>query len=352
VTVDKRSKITTTIRTSDGLLEHDLITEDARAEIDRVAQQFAIAITPSVLETIVTADPDLGVARQYVPSAAENTITASELHDPIGDLAHSPINGIVHRYRDRVLLNVVKNCAVYCRFCFRREQVGPHSKALKPQELQSALSYIREHKEIWEVILSGGDPLMLPAKQLTDIAATIAEMGHVRVMRIHTRVPAAAPHRITNDLIRALRVLTPTYVVIHINHPDELTDAAKTTFARMADAGIPLLSQTVLLRHINDNADTLERLFRGLVEVRVKPYYLHVADQAKGTSHFRTGIEAGQKIARDLRGDVSGLCQPTLVLDIPGGYGKVPVGPCFAEQTPDGCVVSDIKGKLHDYQPD
>jgi lysine 2,3-aminomutase len=352
VTIDKRSKATSTIRTPDALIEHGLITEDARAEIDRVAQQFAIAITPSVLDAIVTADPDRGVARQYVPSIAEKITTPSELADPIGDLAHSPITGIIHRYRDRVLLNVVKNCAVYCRFCFRREQVGPQSKALKPEELQNALQYIQEHKEIWEVILSGGDPLMLPAKQLTAIAATLAEMEHVRVMRIHTRVPAAAPERVTDDLIRALRVLTPTYVVVHINHPDELTDTVKATLARMADAGIPLLSQTVLLRHINDKAATLERLFRNLVEARVKPYYLHVADQAKGTSHFRTGIEAGQKIARDLRGDVSGLCQPTLVLDIPGGYGKVPVGPCYAKQAPNGCVVTDIKGKPHDYQPD
>ena len=352
VTTDQPTSKPRTIRTTDALIEHGLVDENGRDAIDRVAQQFAVAITPSVLETIATSDPEQGVARQYVPSPAENTITPSELDDPIGDARHSPVKGIIHRYPDRVLLNAIQSCAVYCRFCFRREQVGPETKALNAQELDDALRYIREHEDIWEVILSGGDPLMLPPNKLERLAEAMASIPHVKVLRLHTRVPAVAPERVTDDLVRALRVMTPTYVAVHINHPDELTADVKAACAKLADAGIPLLGQTVLLRQINDRAEVLERLFRGLVELRIKPYYLHIGDKAKGTSHFRTGIADGQQLMRELRGNVSGLCQPTLVLDVPGGYGKVPVGPSYVEHAPDGCRVSDIHGTIHDYPED
>ena len=182
-----------TLRSGDALIEHGLIDATERAAIDRVAEQFAIAITPSVLETIASGDPEGGVARQYVPSVAENTITAGELDDPIGDDRHSPIKGIIHRYPDRVLLNVVQSCAVYCRFCFRREQVGPQTKALTAEELDDALRYIRDHDGIWEVILSGGDPLMLPAQRLAQIATALRSIAHVKVLRLHSRIPVAAP---------------------------------------------------------------------------------------------------------------------------------------------------------------
>lgn len=352
MTTDHPASKPRTVRTTDALIEHGLLDDSARQAINQVAEQFAVAITPSVLETIVTHDPEHGVARQYVPSTAENTITPGELDDPIGDARHSPIKGIIHRYPDRVLLNAIQSCAVYCRFCFRREQVGPGTKSLNAQELDDALSYVREHNAIWEVILSGGDPLMLPPKKLAQIAAALADIAHVKVMRLHTRVPTAAPERVTDELVQALRVMTPTYVAVHINHPDELTTDVKTACAKLADAGIPLLGQTVLLKEINDRAEVLERLFRGLVELRIKPYYLHVGDKAKGTSHFRTGIAAGQQLMRELRGPVSGLCQPTLMLDVPGGYGKVPVGPCYVEHSPDGCQVSDVHGTRHDYPED
>lgn len=352
MTTDRSAIAPRTLRTTDALVEHGLVDATERAAIDRVAEQFAIAITPSVLETIAGGDPDKGIARQYVPSTAENTFTPGELDDPIGDAHHSPVKGIIHRYPDRVLLNAVQSCAVYCRFCFRREQVGPQTKALSAQELDEALRYIREHEAIWEVILSGGDPLMLQPPKLAQIAASLNGIDHVKIMRLHTRIPMAAPERVTDDLVQALRVMTPTYVAIHVNHPDELTADARVACAKLADAGIPLLGQTVLLKQINDRADVLERLFRNLVELRIKPYYLHVGDQAKGTSHFRTGIAAGQQLMRDLRGTVSGLCQPTLVLDIPGGHGKVPVGPSYLEQAPDGCRVTDIHGTIHDYPED
>ncbi len=352
MTNDQSASKPRTVRTTDALIERGLLDAADRDAIEQVTRQFAVAITPSVLETIATGDSEYGVARQYVPSAAENTISPDELDDPIGDARHAPLRGIIHRYPDRVLLNAIQTCAVYCRFCFRREQVGPHNKALSAQELDGALRYIREHDAIWEVILSGGDPLMLPADKLTRIAQALVDIPHVKVMRLHTRVPTAAPERVTDAMVAALRIMTPTYVAVHVNHPDELTTDVRAACAKLADAGIPLLGQTVLLRQINDRADILERLFRGLVELRIRPYYLHVGDKAKGTAHFRTGIAAGQELMRDLRGEISGLCQPTLVLDIPGGYGKMPVGPSYVEQGPDGCHVTDFQGVRHAYQDD
>lgn len=334
-----------TLRNASDLIEHGLVRPEARAAIAEVAAQFSVTITPSVFDTIANADPDGGVARQYVPSAAELTVTEDERADPIGDARHSPVKGIIHRYPDRALLNVLSNCAVYCRFCFRRETIGQSLKALNQDELEGAIAYIRENPAIWEVILSGGDPLMLPAKQLSSIAGRIAAIEHVGILRVHTRVPVAAPERITDELIAALRVKAPTWVAVHVNHPDELTDAVRAACGRLVDAGIPLVSQSVLLKGINNDAATLTRLFRGLVQMRIKPYYLHHGDKAKGTSHFRTTLDEGQAIMTEMRGAVSGLCQPTYVLDIPGGHGKVPVGPGYVARGADGaCVVRDTRG--------
>ena len=280
------SRARRTIRDTRGLIDVGLIEARTAGAIDDVLGRFSLAITPSVAETIATADPDGGVARQYVPDVAELVSTPDELDDPIGDEAFSPVPGIVHRHEDRVLLNLLKNCAVYCRFCFRREQVGAGIKALTDEQTRAALDYIREHVEIWEVILSGGDPLLLPPKRIAAIAEALRLIDHVGVMRVHTRIPVVDPARINAAMLEALRVMTPTYVVVHVNHPDELTREARQALDRLADAGIPLLSQSVLLKGVNDNADTLVRLFRSLVECRVKPYYLHHPDKARGTSHF------------------------------------------------------------------
>ncbi len=340
-----------TLRTAEDLLHFGLIEVEASAEVERIASQYAVAITPALASTISgqNTDPDGAVARQYVPAAAELETTAHERNDPIGDATHSPLPGIVHRYSDRCLLMPVQNCAVYCRFCFRREQVGPNTKALSADQLEAALDYIRQTPAIWEVILSGGDPLVMPPAKIARIIEALAAIEHVRVLRLHTRVPAVAPERINDDLIAALRLLTPTYVAVHINHVDELTSGVRLGLERLADAGIPLLAQTVLLRGINDDARALERLFRALVENRIRPYYLHIADKARGTSHFRTSLETGQALTRDLRGRVSGLCQPTIVLDIPGGHGKVPVGPSYVERCGDTWRVMDVHGRFHDY---
>ena len=263
----------------------------------------------------------------------------------------------MHRYPDRALLKLTPVCAVYCRFCFRRETVGPENgKPLSTEALSAALDYIREHKEIWEVILTGGDSLVLSPRRLRDAMQRLAAIGHVKVLRIHTRVPVAEPAKVTAELVRALKVKgKPTYVALHINHPRELTPAARAACARLADAGIPLLGQSVLLAGVNDTPQVLAELMRALVECRIKPYYLHHGDLAPGTAHLRTDIATGQDLMRALRGRLSGLCQPAYVLDIPGGHGKSPIGPNYL--TPAGSngsahfVVEDFNGGRHRYPP-
>jgi lysine 2,3-aminomutase len=253
-----------------------------------------------------------------------------------------------------VLLKATHTCAVYCRFCFRRETVGPgKAKALSPAELDAALDYIAGEAAIWEVILTGGDPLMLSPRRLSALMARLSRIEHVKVVRFHTRVPVADSAMITPALVAAMKSPTQaTFVALHANHPRELTPAARAACARIIDAGMPMLSQTVLLAGVNDDAAVLGALMRAFVETRIRPYYLHHGDLAPGTAHFRTTLAAGQALMRQLRGDLSGLCQPTYMLDLPGGHGKVPVGPGYVSGDLDGCVsVEDPWGGLHGYPP-
>jgi lysine 2,3-aminomutase len=256
-----------------------------------------------------------------------------------------------------VLLKLVHTCPVYCRFCFRREMVGPGGRrGLTADKRDAAYRYIRQHSEIWEVILTGGDPLVLPVPRLRAAVHTLAAIDHVKIIRVHTRMPAVAPERITAELVAALRAPgKTTYVALHANHPGELSPAARAACARIVDAGIPMLSQTVLLRGVNDDVETLSALMRAFVECRIKPYYLHHADLAPGTGHLRVSIETGQDLVRQMRGRVSGLCQPAYVLDIPGGAGKVPIGPNYISATAHGLEpgyeVRAIDGSLHAYPP-
>jgi lysine 2,3-aminomutase len=335
-----------TLRLPSELIDAGLAAPERRGELERVAARYAVAITPDIAGLIDRADPNDPIARQFVPDIAELTTTPDERADPIGDGAHSPVEGIVHRYPDRVLLKLVNVCAVYCRFCFRREMVGPGKQMLGAEKIDAALAYVRSRPEIWEVILTGGDPLVLSARRLSEIVKRIAAIDHVKIVRFHTRLPVVAPDKILSSLIRAMKAPgKTTYVALHANHPRELTPAARAACARIIDAGIPMVSQSVLLRGVNDNVETLSALMRAFVECRIKPYYLHHGDLAPGTSHFRTSIEEGQALMRALRGRVSGLAQPSYVLDIPGGYGKVPVGPTYVGDD----VVEDINGVKRDY---
>jgi len=345
-----------TLRQPHELIGADLAPRSALGELSQVAARYAVAITPDVAELIDPTDPDDPIARQYVPDAAELITAPGEDGDPIGDHAHEPVEGVVHRYPDRVLLKPVHVCAVYCRFCFRREMVGPgKSPTLSGEAYAAALAYIRAHAEIWEVILTGGDPLMLSARRLREIVADLAAIDHVKVVRIHSRVPLADPVRIDGEVVAALRAEgATTWLAVHANHPRELTASARAAIARFVDAGIPVVSQSVLLAGVNDDAVTLEALMRAFVECRVKPYYLHQGDLAPGTSHLRTTIAEGQALMRQLRGRVSGLCQPDYVLDIPGGHGKAPIGPTYLADGGSGegsYCVTDYCGAVHRYPP-
>jgi len=328
---------------------------ERRAEFEAVAARYAVALTPDVVELIDPAEPNDPIGRQFIPDPAELDSRPEEMPDPIGDDAHSPVAGIVHRYPDRVLLKPVSVCAVYCRFCFRRETVG-QGRALSREQLAAALDYIRAHREIWEVILTGGDPLVLSPRRLATIVKALAEIEHVKIIRVHSRVPVVVPARVTGALVRALKAPgKATYVVLHANHARELTPAARAACARLIDAGIPMLSQSVLLRGVNDDAAALGELMRTLVECRIKPYYLHHGDLAPGTGHWRTSIAEGQALMRALHGRLSGLCQPTYVLDIPGGHGKSPIGPDYLRVSgTNGTAryeVEDFNGRWHVYPP-
>lgn len=336
-----------TLRRPDELAEVGLIAPERVPELEAVAARYAVAITPALTELMDAADPADPLVRQFVPDGAELITTDAERADPIGDGAHEVSPGLIHRYPDRVLLKMVSACAVYCRFCFRREMVG-QGEGLSAPEMDAALAYIRGNPAIWEVIVSGGDPLVSSPRRLAALTGALAAIPHVRVVRFHTRVPVVSPERITDERIAALKAdgLTP-WVAIHANHAAEFGDAARAAVARLADAGIPLVSQTVLLRGVNDNAETLATLFRTFIENRIKPYYLHHADLAPGTAGFRTSIAEGQALMRELRGSLSGLAQPTYVLDIPGGHGKVPIGPSYCH----GERVEDPAGVTHAYPP-
>jgi lysine 2,3-aminomutase len=278
-----------TLRSAADLVDAQLAGGDRLDALQKVAERYAVAITPAIAGLIDPSDLHDPIARQFVPDAREFDERPEENGDPIGDDAHSPVEGIVHRYPDRVLLKLVNACAVYCRFCFRREMVGPGRGGLDPAALKNALDYIRRCRQIWEVILTGGDPLVLSARRLDDVVKELTAIDHVKVLRVHTRVPVAAPERVSAAMVRALRTAKAAFVVVHVNHPRELTAAARVACARLIDAGIPVLSQSVLLRGVNDDVETLGALMRALVECR------------------RSGFAAGP--ARPLFGPVpAGLC--------------------------------------------
>jgi lysine 2,3-aminomutase len=343
------------LRSIGALLDAGLVAPERREALQAVAERYAVSVTPAMAELIDPADSADPIARQFIPDPVELVTLPQEIADPIGDEAHSPVEGVVHRYPDRALLKLVHACPVYCRFCFRREMVGPGGDALTGDKLDAALAYLAEHREIWEVIMTGGDPLILSARRVREVAKRLAAISHIKVARWHTRVPIVDPDRITADYAKALRISgKASYIAIHANHPREFTQAACAALARLADAGHVLISQSVLLKGINADVETLSALMRAFVENRVKPYYLHHPDLAPGTARFRLSLEEGQALVKSLRGHLSGLCQPTYILDIPGGAGKIPVGPAFlsACETPGAeAFAEDRQGELHRYPP-
>jgi lysine 2,3-aminomutase len=331
-----------TLRSAEALLSAGLIDPAARDAVAAVEQRYAIAVTPAMRALIQHADDPIG--RQFVPDPVELITAAHESPDPIADDALSPIKGVVHRYPDRALLKPLLVCPVYCRFCFRREHVGPGGGLLTETELQAAYTWFAARPAIREVILTGGDPLMLSPRRLGAIVGALSAIPHIELLRIHTRVPVGDPALVTDALADALRTDKPLWLVVHANHAREFAPDARAALHRILARGVPLLGQSVLLRGVNDSAEALEGLFRAMLAVRVKPYYLHQLDPAPGTARFHVPIEEGQRLLTALRGRLTGLAQPTYVLDIPGGHGKVPIGPQYIQ--PDGSVL-DPSGVRH-----
>jgi lysine 2,3-aminomutase len=337
-----------TLRTLDELADAGLIAAERLPALKAVAARYAVAVTPGMVELIEDAADPIGA--QFLPQEAELVQDPLERADPIGDEAHSPAPGVVHRYPDRVLLKLTHTCAVYCRFCFRREMVGPEGHGnMTPAQLDEAMAYIAARPDIWEVIVTGGDPLVLSPRRLREAMDRLSAIPHVKIVRFHTRIPVVDPAAVTDELVAALKAPgKTTWVALHANHPREMTPAARAACARLVDGGVAMVSQTVLLKGVNDDPETLGALMRAFVETRIKPYYLHQMDLAPGTGHLRTSVEEGQAVMRALRGALSGLCQPTYILDIPDGHGKVPIGPGYLE----GGVVEDPSGRARPYPPE
>ena len=336
----------------DDLIDIGLLRAEQREALLKVGERYAIAITPTIANAIKRSAPNDPIARQFLPSQHELELHSCERDDPIGDNIKSPAPAIVHRYADRVLLKITSVCPVYCRFCFRREMVGSHNgESLSTDDIATALRYISATSAIWEVILTGGDPFILSPRRIRAITEALSKISHVKVMRWHTRVPIVDPDRVTGDFIAALKATRQTvFVGLHTNHAQELTSSACAAISRLTDAGIPLISQTVLLKGINDDVDVLEALMRRLIELRIKPYYLHHGDLAPGTAHFRTTIAKGRQLMFELRRRLSGIALPTYVLDLPGAHGKVSIERHSEPMADGGNTFTDRDGKTHRYE--
>jgi len=342
-----------TLRSAADLAEAGLIRADAADGIRSVEARYAIAVPPHVVDLINPGDTTDPIARQYIPDERELVVAEGERDDPIGDEPHSPVEGIVHRYRDRVLFKIVHTCPVYCRFCFRREMVGPGKNAnLTPEAIARAITYVSDHPEIREVILTGGDPFILAPHRIARLTASLDEIPHVKCIRWHTRVPVVEPRSVDASLVAALKPRRAQPVVaLHANHPREFTAKAIEALKRMSDAGISMLSQSVLLKGVNDDAKTLSELVAAFHRHGVVPYYLHHGDLAPGTSHFRTNIREGIHLMAALRERMPEAPLPTYVLDLPGGFSKVNLESENAIETKPGqWRLRDEAGHWHDYQ--
>lgn len=315
-----------TLRTPSALREAGLLRPGAEADAARVAERFAISVTDHVAGLIDRADAEDPIARQYIPDAAELVTAPHEVEDPTADAPFTPVKGVVHRYPDRALLKPLLACPVYCRFCFRREVVGPDGGLLTEAELDAALAWFEATPAVREAVLTGGDPLMLSPRRLGAILRRLAAVPHIDTLRIHTRVPVAEPSRVDAALLAALDVGKPVFMAVHANHAREFAPAAVAALERLARNGTPLLGQSVLLRGVNDSAQALEDLFRAMLRARVKPYYLHALDPAPGTARFAVPDDEGLALLRTLRGRVPGLAIPTFVRELPHGGGKRPIG--------------------------
>lgn len=348
---DWRWQLRNAVTTAAGLGERLMLTDAEREGADRAeAAGFPISVTPYYLSLADETDAACPIRRQVVPLAAEGVVAPGDMRDPLGEEAHEVAPELVQRYPDRALLLVSDRCSVYCRFCTRSRMVGAGGGARSVSRLEPALAYLRSHPEVTDVIISGGDPLVMSTQRLVSIVAAVRDIPSVETIRLATRVPVTLPQRITDELLTALRPFHPLWVMTHFNHPKELTDASKRACQMLADAGFPVMNQTVLLKGINDDPAVLTQLFRGLVRQRVRPYYLLQMDPVVGTSHLRTTVERGRRIMDQLQGQLSGIALPKYIVDTPGGFGKVPAGPDYVLASRDGVTTfRSPRGVAVDY---
>lgn len=331
------------ITTVDGLREY--LDCDSTA-LEEVIANFPMRINPYFLNLIqFPGDP---IWRQAVPDPAEINDTVCE-QDPLGEENLSPVPNLVHKYPDRVLFLVANSCAMYCRFCTRKRMVGTEKMAISQQSLEKGYAYLRQNPQVREVLLSGGDPLLLGDEQIEQILVSLRNIPSIEVIRIGTRVPSVLPMRITPNLVSILRRHHPLYINTHFNHPIEITEESSLACTRLADGGIPVGCQTVLLKGVNDRAETIKELLLGLLRIRVKPYYLFQADLTRGTDHFRTATKTGIEIMRSLYGHISGMAIPTYALDGPGGKGKIPLTPQYILQQGADLVFENYQGQVCTY---
>lgn len=331
------------ITTLDSLRGH--LDCDSNA-LPEVIANFPMRINPYFLKLIQS--PGDPMWKQAVPDIAELNDHVCE-DDPLDEENLSPVPNLVHKYPDRVLFLVSNKCAMYCRFCTRKRKVGTNKMNITPQTLIAGYDYIRQHPEIREVLISGGDPLLLLDKEIAGILKCLRSIPSIEIIRIGTRVPSVLPMRITNELVNILKSFHPLYINTHFNHPNEITEESSMACTMLADAGIPVGCQTVLLKGVNDDAETLKKLFLGLLRIRVKPYYLFQADLTKGTNHFRTSTATGIAIMRQLYGHISGMAIPTYALDGPRGAGKIPLSPEYILRKGENLIFENYKGKVCSY---
>ena len=326
------------------------LTPEERAGTILAGKKLALGITPHFFNLIDREDPDCPIRRQVVPRIEESNTAPDEMQDPCGEDSNMPVPGLVHRYADRVLLLVTDRCASYCRYCTRSRVVSGAGEQELTMDLEGAFAYLEKHPEVRDVLLSGGDPLLLSDSKLDAILTRLRQIPTIEFIRIGTRIPIFLPQRITTDLLNVLKKHHPLWMSVHSNHPKELTQEVRMALGRLADAGIPLGNQSVLLKGVNDRADTLKSLFHKLLLCRVRPYYLYQCDLISGSAHLRTTIREGQEIMEQLRGHTTGYAVPTYVVDGPGGGGKIPIGPNYIVGMADNRVIlKNYKGDVYEY---
>lgn len=335
---------------AEGLAKVIRLTDAEQAEVAKACQFSRFQATPYYLSLIDEGNPECPIRMQAVPSIAELQPGLGDLIDPLGEDADSPAPRLVHRYPDRALFLISETCSMYCRFCTRRRHVLDRSSKQLSGEHDKAIAYIAEHKEVRDVILSGGDALMLSVDMLEGIVKKLRAIPHVEIIRVASRTPCVFPMRVTDAVVQMLRKYQPIYFMTHFNHPYEVTPAAAAACARIADAGMPIQNQSVLLRKLNSDPRIMKKLMHELLKVRVKPYYIYQCDLAEGIEHFRTSVSKGFEIMEELRGHTSGLALPTFVIDAPGGGGKIPVMPNYLLTLTDDCaVMRNYRGMMSAY---